>query len=110
MKTDEELKIIARDIHYGKIFTLWHIREEQLNPMLGSIFLPIALGLFSNKSKEEINDVGLVYEYLSEAGPICVDGYPSFFSVRLLTIAETEKVKEYLKKFIQLEKTILDND
>jgi len=38
------------------------------------------------------NPPGLIYEYLSEAGPRSINGMPSFFSMRMLSKADAEKV------------------
>lgn len=38
--------------------------------------------------------VGLIYEHLSKAGPVAVNGMPTFFSFQMLTPEETEMLWE----------------
>jgi hypothetical protein len=43
--------------------------------------------------KQMINDGAVhVWEYLKEAGPTSVNGYPCFYSCRMITTADLERV------------------
>jgi len=88
-RTDDELKVIAVDLYDGKIFSDRHMRDE--NSLL-VVFMPIAFGAFNNWTKERLDTLGIIYEYLSEAGPRSVNGMPTFMSFRLLNREETEKM------------------
>lgn len=55
--------------------------------------------------KEQLNSIGLVYEYLSEAGPMAVNGKPTFFSLRLLNKVDTEKMFEYYEQYKSIRET-----
>jgi hypothetical protein len=103
VKTDDELKQIAKDMWKGRIFTNRHCKDETL---LGSIFMSLALGGLNNLPDEDVNDIGMVYEYLSEAGPRAINGYPMFMSCRLLSKADTTKVFDYYDKMVDFEKNI----
>lgn len=88
-KTDEEIKTLAIDLQAGKIYTDRHVK----NPSeLGMVFMAIALGALSGWTEEDIKKLGLVYEYISEAGPRGVNGHPCFMSHRILSIEDAEKV------------------
>lgn len=89
IKTDEELKQIAVDLFSGKIFTDRHVR----NPKdLGMVFM--LLVFTGDDFKQELLDdpPGMIYEYLSEAGPRSVNGMPTFFSMRMLNEADTKRM------------------
>lgn len=91
-KTEEELKKLAVDIVEGSVFSNLHHMKDMKD--LEMVFMPIALGAFSEFTEEELKDVGLIYEYLDKAGPRSVNGMPSFFSFRFLSRTDTHKVCE----------------
>ena len=97
MKTEDELKEIAIGIHAGTIFTDRHIKDTN---MLTSVFMPIIFGAF--KEAKDIENVGLIYEHLSEAGPRSVNGYPSFMSMNILDHAEAKRVFEMYDKLKEI--------
>lgn len=95
MHEQGELKQIAIDIVDGKIFSSLSIK----NPSeLGFIFMPLALGAFSEKTKEEIEDVGILYEYMSESSRT-INGNPSFLSFRFLSKKDSETVISLIKEY-----------
>lgn len=48
-----------------------------------------------------ISSIGLVYEYMSNAGPMSVNGLPNFFSARFLNIEDTEKMFKFYESYKQ---------
>ncbi len=107
MKTDQELKQLAIDIYDNKVFTDRHIREGESAHRIAVIFMPIALGAF--KTKEEIDDLGLIYEYYDKASPRAINGYPSFFSFNTLTKAECEIMSTHYDAYSELKNKFLEN-
>jgi hypothetical protein len=105
--TDEDLKKIAVDLKEGRIFTDRHIQKED-GRMLSMVFMPIALGAFENVSKEDLENIGLIYEHLSEAGPRSCNGYPGSFSMHLLNRDDTARMFEWYDKLVEAEKTVLE--
>jgi len=99
----KDLKQIAMDLVDGKIFCDRMIREGDGGRMIGAIFLPLMLGAI--KSEEDAKDIGMVYEYLSEAGPRSINGYPIFFSCKFLRADEMEKFNEYYEAYHKLKDT-----
>lgn len=95
---DERLKEIALGLDAGQIFCNWHLEDQG---DLSSVFMPLGLGAFDSFSEEDFNDVGMVYEHLEKQGPRSINGYPTFFSVRLVNKAGADKIRTYLQ---QLEK------
>jgi len=103
IKTDEELKQIAKDLLADKIFTSAHLREGD-ESLIGSIFMPILFIDQKQRDELEANDVQVLYEYYSESGPRSLNGYPMFMSMKYMTRKEWEKVFNYHEKM----KTALD--
>lgn len=99
MKTEEELKQIAMDLVDGKIFSILQLKNPSDVDM---VFMPIALGAFSELTKEQIEDIGLIYEYLDKAGPRAVNGNPCFMSFQYLSREPSMKVLELAKKYKEL--------
>lgn len=50
----------------------------------------------------QLKSIGLVYEYLSERGPMAVNGKPTFFSLRLLNHDDTKKMFEYYEQYKEI--------
>lgn len=96
----QELKNLAIGLMAGTIFSSMSIKDNDVD-LLGVIFMPIYFGLFAEQTfYEEIKDVGLIYEKMSNAGPRCVNGYPTFFSCELLHIKyfdDLQKVMEEIR-------------
>jgi len=46
-----------------------------------------------------IPSIGFVYEYLTEAGPMSINGKPNFFSTRFLNKEDTTKMFEYYETY-----------
>lgn len=82
----EKVHELARDIVMDKVFIDRFISEpdHEWNHMLRAIFLPIGLG----GMPANVEDIGMVYEYLEKAGPRSINGYPIFFSCQMLHKAQ----------------------
>ena len=93
----QELSTFIEDMINNKIFCLHHIREEEMLRMGSMVFMPIAFG--AKFSPEEEQNIGTIYEYWDQAGPRSINGYPCFFSMRVLhkddwDLAKVEILKE----------------
>mgnify|MGYP003394655604 CR=1 FL=1 len=86
---DDELRKFVIGLLDNSIFTSAHIRDSDKH-LMGSIFLPLMLGMFRYHSdgeiEETLKEVGVFWAYMHEAGPRAINGYPNFFSVRLMHI------------------------
>jgi len=78
--TDDELRAFVLGVCDGRIFT----SSDVPGYLLGSVFMPIVLGAFAGWSEDDVQQVGLLWEYLHEAGPLSVNGMPTFFSCRVM--------------------------
>lgn len=89
-RTPEEIESLAKSLYKNEIFTDQHVRNQDL----GCVFMVLSLGAFKNFTEEEVSDIGLIYEYLHQAGPMSVNGYPTFFSLNLLSRNDAKLVFE----------------
>ena len=107
-RSKKKIKEIALALYKGEIFTSMQVRENDQN-LLGSIFMPL---LFSEQELIDWmkdNKITVFYEYLSEAGPRSINGYPIFFSMKMMDDKDWQAVYtqyEAIKKAIdgELEK------
>jgi len=81
--TDDELREFVRAYLSGKLFTLAHISDHDAE-MASKIFLPFLLGGFADMHPEALDQIGMVYEYLDQASPVSINGYPIFLSARFM--------------------------
>lgn len=94
VRTDEELKQIAKDIHMGKIFT---DRQCPSPEMISSVFMVLAF-MEKEHLKKMIDDkVEMFFEYMDQAGTMAVNGMPTFFSCQTAIHDEVEKIWAYYK-------------
>lgn len=100
--TDDEINALAEDIYRERVFTSDHIRKGDLT-MLPSIFVPLVFA--DKKMREEIlkDAPGMIYEHLSEAGRLSINGYPIFFSLHIVSQEDAKKVWE---KFGQIKNAV----
>lgn len=88
----------------GKVFTSRQITNVQ---DLRRVFVPIALGAFKDYTVDQINDIGLIYEYYKVAGPRGINDMPMFFSMRMLNLANFNKVKAYFEEYEIIQQSFL---
>ena len=87
-RPDAELKKIAADIYNGKIFTDRFVNSPSDTLM---IFMPL-LFLQGDAHKDFFDDLGMIFEYYSEAGPRGINGYPIFMSARKLSKSDSDRM------------------
>lgn len=106
--TDSELKQLAIDIVDGKVFTDQHISQSQKH-MLGQVFMPLLLGGVDElRAHDKLGDLGLIYEYYSEAGPLSINGMPTFTSLNFLSITDTLRMSVFYKEYYALKEQFKD--
>ena len=96
--SEEALTQLAKDIATNLVFTSDHIRREEWDNILGMVFMSIVLGAFSDYTEEARKDIGMIYEYYDKAGPRSINGYPTFFSFRILNVKDRLIVWEKVEK------------
>lgn len=55
--------------------------------------------------EEQLTSIGMIYEYLSEASPMGLNGGPIFMSLRMLNKEDSTKVWEYYEKYKKIRET-----
>jgi hypothetical protein len=58
--------------------------------------------------EEQVTSIGMIYEYLSEASPMGLNGGPIFMSLRMFNKEDSKKVWEYYEKYKEI-REIADN-
>lgn len=93
--TDEELKQIARDLHTGKIFCDRHCPSPEA---VSQVFMILNFLNEEQLKDFEAKEFDFFYEYLDKAGPVAVNGLPSFFSIRCLNKTDSARMFDYYNK------------
>ena len=91
--TEQELRQLALDMVEGKVFGTWDLPEDHQH-LIGNIWMVLILG----GADILTDDVAHVYEYLDKAGPRSVNGYPIFWSCRVLTKEDAKKLSPLIDK------------
>lgn len=101
MKTDKELKQLAKDIYSRNVFTDRHIKTHD-KYMLPMIFMPLAMLSSESKTGKNFADSepAMIYEYMDKAGPNSINGYPTFMSMASINKEEMEKLGIFYDKIV----------
>lgn len=100
-RTDAEIRQLALDLVAGKVFTDRHIRADEWQSMVGSIFMVLGLGGPAIFTGIDPADIGFIYEYMDKAGPRGINGYPVFFSLHVVSKADANRVWDCMKAIEQ---------
>lgn len=79
--TDDKLKEFVLGLCDGKVFTSEHCNSPD---DIRRVFMVVGLGGLSNIPQEQLQNVGILWEWLDKAGPRSINGMPMFLSVRLM--------------------------
>jgi hypothetical protein len=93
---DEELNQLAQDYHAGRVFTNQHVTSAY---QVSLVFLPLALGGIPESVDHD--SIGMIYEYVDQAGPSSINGMPMFMSYRVLHKADLELLIDKVKRIKQ---------
>ena len=102
--TDEETETaritqLVLNICDNQVFTDRHCREPS---DIGIVFMVLSLA-----PKEQFpTDLGMVWEYMSEAAPRDVNGMPCFFSCNFETAANAERIWAGVKQEMERRKAV----
>jgi hypothetical protein len=89
--SEDDIKEMATDLVMGRLFCATMIPPEQWQHMIPSVFMPLALGGLGDV---DLATVGNIVEHLDKAGPRSVNGYPAFFSCRLVHTDDWEIIRQ----------------
>ena len=104
--SEQELSQLAKDIAMNLVFTSNHIRGYDVSSTIGMVFMPVLFGAFSDMTEEARKDIGMLYEYYDKAGPRAVNGYPIFWSFRILNAKDRKVVWEKYDKIQEALKSV----
>ncbi len=90
--TEDDMRTLARDWVEGRIFTHADIKEPD---MMRSVFMLVGLGGLGDIDTSQI---GMIYEHLSHAGPLSINGYPMFMSLRIVHKQDMKPLFEMYQK------------
>lgn len=132
-QTDEFLKELAKDIFNDKVFTAFMIPENQRAAMIKTVFMPLLFmgpkhphtsdvdtaKMRDNKiweildeddeiedyNKNFVSSIGMIYEYYTapQSGR-GINGFPCFFSCRMINCQDTEKLRDFYEKYAEIRK------
>jgi hypothetical protein len=90
--TADEIKDFVMGWCDGKIFTDRHCHQERDITM---VFMVLALGGIPEGWTEE--NLGLIWEWMDKAGPMAVNGMPTFFSCHMMHKEDWEICRELIQ-------------
>ena len=89
---DAELRQLAVDTANGKVYTDRHGADAI------DAFMVIKLLAMSGKTPAFVEQWGMLYEYLTEAGPRTCNGRPTFFSCKILHVDDMPRFFELYRE------------
>lgn len=96
-RTDAELRVIARDLARGLIFTDWQIQRDEDVPL---VFQALNLMTEAQNLELQTRDIACLYEYKTAAYDTDPKtGIPVFVSFNILTKEESLKVAEWFTEY-----------
>jgi len=130
--TEEEMKTLVKDVYDAKIFTSLHLQDNDQYLVTSVFMPVMFIGSapskplltddnqINRKNKLEyiedcltyeretpereafFNNIGMVYEENSKAGPRSINGYPIFMSCHILSIDDTKRFVEMYQKYVKM--------
>lgn len=101
--SDDEIKKIAIDFYHNKIFSSIHIMQNYGADMLKMVFVPI---LFLRP--KNVEDIGMIYEYYSKAGPRAINGCPIFMSMKIMHNDDMDKFFKFMEEYEEMQRKFLN--
>jgi hypothetical protein len=96
--SEEDLKQFVLGCCDGKVYTNRHINSARVVPL---VFMPLAFW-----KKPDLEDVGLIWEWLSEMGPRAINGHPTFMSCRLMHTDDWERARVAIERELERRENI----
>lgn len=106
----KDKKKFVMDFASGMIFTSQMLPKESLQQIIGSVFMPVALGGLDGLDEDDLKNLVFVWEYTSEAAPRNINGYPMFFSCKLMHIDDWADIYPEIRKEMDRRETFLNDE
>ena len=126
--TEQEIKKLVRDVYDNKIFTSFQCNNMQMMVFMPLFFLGSAPSpspktdnnqlnrknkliyideklTYERETVEReayINNIGMVYSLLSDAGPTSINGYPIFYGMNIVSKEDAVKFIDIYNKYIKI--------
>lgn len=97
MTRDERVQFVLNYLN-GQVFTDRDVPSAKLLPM---VFMPIGFGMFDDWEESDIEKVGCIWQFLSEAGSRGINGCPMFFSAHLMHCEDFERCAAAITKELE---------
>lgn len=102
-RSDEDIAEIALAMSRNGIFASWYFDAHEAEHMMRSVFMTLNFLRDEDIKWMADNKIAHVFEYMSKAGQMSVNGYPTFFSHCVLTQEDAERV---VAKYKQIKEAI----
>lgn len=89
--SSDEMSRFVDDFVSNRIFTDRHVKDPLL---VGTVFMPVSLGLFENWSDTGLQRIGLIWEFTHKACLTSVNGMPCFTSCHLMNADDWETARK----------------
>jgi hypothetical protein len=104
--SDEEVTKLAKAMYRNEVFFSFMIPENQRIRMIPMVFMVVLFMDDITKKQLVANEIDVFYEYMSEAGPRGINGYPTFFSCRSMTRNDGNRV---INKYNEIRRLLGDD-
>lgn len=101
--SDEDLRAFVDGAVSGRLFTSVQVTNGTLLPL---VFLPVSMGVFAGWTKEELENVGVIWEWCDVSMPRTINGMPIFMSMRLMNKADWQRALTAIQQEIERRKSI----
>lgn len=90
--SEEAMRQFVDDFVSGRIFTSLHVRNPEDVPMSFMVLM------FMSWSDTGLKQIAVVWEYLDKAGPMSVNGMPTFFSCHFVNVDDWKILQPAIEK------------
>lgn len=80
----------------NRVFTSVQLSLHDTSRMLHLVFMPLGLGGACQFTKKALLDVGIIWEYMSEAMPRMINNFPMFPSLRFMHKDDWDDVRKQI--------------
>ena len=94
----KQIKQLAVDIVDGKVFV------AQDKKTFVAFQVPLIFAKIENPE-----EIVFIYEYISSASPVSINGMPSFLSFRIFKKENFEEFEKYYKQYLEFKKNFTDD-
>ncbi len=106
MYTEKDLKQIAVDLAEGKIFSNFHLRDQ--NDLTGTFMVMLFMEPDQLKKLAD-EEIMFIYEYMDKANPLSVNGMPTFFSMHYMNKYDFAIMYNEYQRYVKMRQEFLSD-